>query len=198
MMIIWINGAFGSGKTQTAFELHRRLKSSYVYDPEKMGFAMRSMIPPDIAEDDFQSYPLWREFNYSMLSYLSDTYQGIIIVPMTITNDQYFHDMISRLRQDGRTIHHFTLLASKETLLKRLRTRAEGKNSWAAKQIDRCINSLSHSLFTEHLHTDQMSIQQVAETIAAQANLPLEPDSRGSLRRFTDRLMVKLNHIRIK
>ncbi len=198
MMIIWINGAFGSGKTQTAFELHRRLKPSYIYDPEKMGFAMRSMIPPDIAEDDFQSYPLWREFNYSMLSYLSDTYQGIIIVPMTITNDQYFHDIISRLRQDGRTIHHFTLLASKETLLKRLRTRAEGKNSWAAKQIDRCINSLSDSLFTEHLHTDQMSIQQVAETIAAQANLPLEPDLRGSLRRFNDRLMVKLNHIRIK
>ncbi|MCY9185218.1 tunicamycin resistance ATP-binding TmrB [Bacillus halotolerans] len=197
-MIIWINGAFGSGKTQTAFELHSRLKSSYVYDPEKMGFAMRSMIPPDIAEDDFQSYHLWREFNYSMLSYLSDTYQGIIIVPMTITNDQYFDDIIGRLRQDGRTIHHFTLLASKETLLKRLRTRAEGKNSWAAKQIDRCINSLSDSLFTEHLHTDQMSIQQVAETIAAQANLPLEPDSRGSLRRFTDRLMVKLNHIRIK
>ncbi|MGY8614057.1 tunicamycin resistance ATP-binding TmrB [Bacillus velezensis] len=197
-MIIWINGAFGSGKTQTAFELHRRLKPSYIYDPEKMGFAMRSMIPPDIAEDDFQSYPLWREFNYSMLSYLSDTYQGIIIVPMTITNDQYFHDIISRLRQDGRTIHHFTLLASKETLLKRLRTRAEGRNSWAAKQIDRCINSLSDSLFTKHLHTDQMSIQQAAETIAAQANLPLEPDSRGSLRRFNDRLMVKLNHIRIK
>nr|WGD68415.1 AAA family ATPase [Bacillus velezensis] len=193
-MIIWINGAFGSGKTQTAFELHRRLKPSYVYDPEKMGFAMRSMIPPDIAEDDFQSYPLWREFNYSMLSYLSDTYQGIIIVPMTITNDQYFHDIISRLRQDGRTIHHFTLLASKETLLKRLKEKAPE----AAKQIDRCINSLSDSLFTEHLHTDQMSIQQAAETIAAQANLPLEPDSRGSLRSFTDRLTVKLNHIRIK
>ncbi|CAI6224437.1 hypothetical protein NRS6186_01805 [Bacillus subtilis] len=42
-MIIWINGAFGSGKTQTAFELHRRLNPSYVYDPEKMGFALRSM-----------------------------------------------------------------------------------------------------------------------------------------------------------
>lgn len=24
-MIIWINGAFGSGKTQTAFELNRRI-----------------------------------------------------------------------------------------------------------------------------------------------------------------------------
>lgn len=72
-MIIWINGAFGSGKTQTAFELSRRLKPSYVYDPEKMGFALRSMIPPEIAEDDFQSYPLWRAFNYSLLD-LPDRY----------------------------------------------------------------------------------------------------------------------------
>ncbi|MDR0635583.1 MAG: AAA family ATPase, partial [Treponema sp.] len=29
-MIIWINGAFGSGKTQTAFELNRRWNNSYV------------------------------------------------------------------------------------------------------------------------------------------------------------------------
>jgi adenylylsulfate kinase-like enzyme len=32
-MIIWINGAFGSGKTQMAFEINRRLENSYVYDP---------------------------------------------------------------------------------------------------------------------------------------------------------------------
>lgn len=145
-MIIWINGAFGSGKTQTAFELHRRLKPSYVYDPEKMGFAMRSMIPPDIAEDDFQSYPLWREFNYSMLSYLSDTYQGIIIVPMTITNDQYFHDIISRLRQDGRTIHHFTLLASKETLLKRLKEKAPGPQNKSTAASTACLIASSQNI----------------------------------------------------
>ena len=36
-MIIWINGAFGSGKTQTAFELHRRIPNLYVYDPENIG-----------------------------------------------------------------------------------------------------------------------------------------------------------------
>ncbi len=35
-LIIWINGAFGFGKTQTVFELHRRQKPSYVYDPEKL------------------------------------------------------------------------------------------------------------------------------------------------------------------
>ncbi|MCY8203109.1 tunicamycin resistance ATP-binding TmrB [Bacillus sp. N12A5] len=197
-MIIWINGAFGSGKTQTAFELHRRLKPSYVYDPEKMGFAMRSMIPPEIAEDDFQSYPLWRTFNYSLLASLTDTYRGIIIVPMTIVHPEYFNEIIGRLRQDGRTVYHFTLMASKETLLKRLRTRAEGKNSWAAKQIDRCIEGLSSPIFADHIETDSLSIQDAAEAIAARANLALDPDKRGSLQRFTDRLLIKLNHIRFK
>lgn len=36
-MIIWINGAFGSGKTQTAYELCRRMRGAYVYDPENAG-----------------------------------------------------------------------------------------------------------------------------------------------------------------
>ena len=36
-MVIWLNGAFGAGKTQTAYELHRRLPDSFVYDPENAG-----------------------------------------------------------------------------------------------------------------------------------------------------------------
>ncbi|MBQ9717880.1 MAG: tunicamycin resistance protein, partial [Clostridia bacterium] len=37
-MILWINGTFGSGKTQTAAELHRRIPDSFVYDPENVGY----------------------------------------------------------------------------------------------------------------------------------------------------------------
>ena len=37
-MIIWINGAFGSGKTQVAHELKRRLENSFIYDPEQIGY----------------------------------------------------------------------------------------------------------------------------------------------------------------
>lgn len=29
-VLVWINGPFGGGKTQTAFELHRRLSGSMV------------------------------------------------------------------------------------------------------------------------------------------------------------------------
>lgn len=37
-MIFWVNGAFGAGKTQTSYELHRRIPNSFVYDPENVGF----------------------------------------------------------------------------------------------------------------------------------------------------------------
>ncbi len=43
-MIIWINGAFGSGKTQTAFELKRHLQDAFVYDPENIGYFIRENI----------------------------------------------------------------------------------------------------------------------------------------------------------
>jgi tRNA A37 N6-isopentenylltransferase MiaA len=33
-MLLWLNGPFGGGKTQTAHELQRRLPGSIVCDPE--------------------------------------------------------------------------------------------------------------------------------------------------------------------
>ena len=54
IMIIWINGAFGSGKTHTAAELHRRLKDSYLYDPEEIGYFIRGHVPEEAKEGDFQ------------------------------------------------------------------------------------------------------------------------------------------------
>ena len=57
-MIIWLNGAFGAGKTQTAYELRRRLPGSYVYDPENAGFFIRDNLPPGLGLDDFQDFPM--------------------------------------------------------------------------------------------------------------------------------------------
>jgi len=40
-MILWINGAFGSGKTATANKLSRKLPNSFIYDPENVGCFIR-------------------------------------------------------------------------------------------------------------------------------------------------------------
>lgn len=195
-MIVWINGAFGSGKTQTAFELHRRIPNSYVYDPENVGFFIRKNIPNGLEKDDFQDFEMWREFNFSMLKYINDNYKGTIIVPMTVVNQEYFKDIVEKLRVDNIKVKHFVLWASKETLLKRLRSRAEGKDSWASKQIDRCMEGLSKDIFKEHIHTDNLSIEEVVEKIAFLTNLELLPDNGWRMTKAWHRIIVKLKHIR--
>jgi hypothetical protein len=44
-MLLWINGPFGGGKTQTAYEIQRRLPGSVVCDPEHVGFGLQRMMP---------------------------------------------------------------------------------------------------------------------------------------------------------
>lgn len=196
-MILWINGAFGSGKTQTSYELCRRIPNSYVYDPERAGFYIRKNIPKQTAEEDFQHYPMWRELNYSMLSYINQRYDGTVIVPMTVTDPEYFQEMVGRLRADGVTVHHYTLTASKESLLKRLRSRGDGSGSWAARQIDRCIDGLAIDVFRHHLDTEQLSVEEAAEAIAAMSDIRLQPDHRGAIRRKADRIWTQFKHIRL-
>lgn len=196
-MIIWINGAFGAGKSQTAWELHRRLPNSYVFDPENAGYFIRKNLPNAVQQaDDFQDYPMWREINYAMLSYISRTYKGVVIVPMTIVNPKYFEQLIGRLRNEGALVHHFTLCASKETLLTRLRGRGDGKSSWPAKQLDRCLAALSSETFQYRLDTEQLTILQAAESIASLSGIELVPDQRGFVRKKLDRWMTQLKQIR--
>lgn len=196
-MIVWINGAFGAGKTTSAYELHRRLPGSHVYDPENIGIFIRKNAPKPIDDGDFQHLPLWRSFNYEMLKLIADKHAGkTIIVPMTLVDEAYFDEIVGRLRADGIGIAHFALVASRETLLARLRTRGEKENSWGALQIDRCAASLSREKFGRQVATDGLSVDEVVERIAAEAGLALLPDKRSRLRKRWDRLIVKLKHIR--
>jgi hypothetical protein len=196
ILIIWINGAFGSGKTQTSNELWRRIPNSFIYDPENIGYFIRKNIPQNMHKDDFQDFSVWREFNYSMLKTIHNEFNGIIIVPMTIVNPHYYHEIIGRLREDGVEVKHFALCASKEILLKRLRSRGDGRNSWAAQQIDRCMEGLSLELFHYQLNTDLMTIDHIVEHIAEISNIKLIPDHRSKSRKILDRLITQIKHVR--
>ncbi|WP_062110600.1 AAA family ATPase [Bacillus niameyensis] len=194
-MIIWINGTFGSGKTTAAYELQRRIKDSFVYDPERFGYVLMANIPKEIAKGDFQDYPLWREANFQLLKQLALEYKGAIIVPMTLTNERYFEEIVGKLRDVGIIVHHFTLTASKPTIEKRLKKRFEGKKSWAYQQMEGRLKSLEDEKFKEHLQTDSMSVEEVVEAIARGSGLDLLPDHRSGLKKKIDRLTVKLKEI---
>ena len=124
-MIIWINGAFGAGKTQTAYTLQRRMPDAYVYDPENAGCFIRKNLPPALHTDDFQDYPMWRAVTLEMLTYLAKHHAGDIIVPMTITNRAYYEEIIGTLSKEY-ALRHYILYAQEETIRRRLASRLEG------------------------------------------------------------------------
>lgn len=59
-MILWVNGAYGIGKTSVCNELQNRLPVSHLFDPEAIGDVIRNVLPLSLWKDDFQDYPFWR------------------------------------------------------------------------------------------------------------------------------------------
>lgn len=174
-MILWINGTFGSGKTQTAAELHRRIPDSFVYDPENVGYWIRANEPKSLQADNFQDEPLWRSVNRDMLLHLTANYSGIILVPMTLVNVQYYEEIITAVRENGVDLRHFLLYPSKESVKKRLASRGEFENSWAWQQIGRCYTAFDDPVFENRIANDDMTISETAEAIAEAAGIPLTP-----------------------
>lgn len=192
--VIWLNGAFGAGKTKTAYELQRRLPGSYVYDPENAGDFIRKNLPPGMELDDFQDYPMWRTINLDMLRYLLQNRPGPVIVPMTVTSRAYYDQLIGGLSAEYE-VRHVVLCASRETILRRLAARGEGSRSWAARQIDRCLQAFEGDIREHRITTDHMTIRQVVQAVADCAGLSLAEDSRSRPRRFLD-LLVTRRHVR--
>lgn len=208
-MLLWINGPFGGGKTQTAHEIQRRLPGSVICDPEHVGFGLHRMAPPSL-RGDFQDLPAWRQGVYEVLSRALTEHNGAVIVPMTVVEPSYFRETVGRLRERGHDVRHFALLADRETVLQRLRERGVGhavrfiagkdaplrRESFAMSKLDLCLERLREAEFAEHLWTDRLTIPQVADHIAASCGLTLNPNTDGALRGRLRRAWTGAKHIR--
>lgn len=203
-MLIWINGAFGSGKTLTAHELKRRSRGAHVADPELLGFALHKMLPAG-ARHDFQDLPQWRTGVIATLAEAERVSEGPLIVPMTIVRDDYFDEIIGGLRNIGVDVRHYTLAATADTLHRRLRLRSaylvgrllDRDETWAIQQIDRCVSALGQERFAVHVETDELTPDEVVEFIAADAALELTGQRLSPVRERLRRIEVGLRHIRV-
>ncbi|MGK5543523.1 AAA family ATPase [Streptomyces sp. URMC 127] len=191
-MLLWINGPFGGGKTHTAYELRRRLSGSVVCDPEHVGFGLHRMLPPAL-RGDFQDLPAWRQGVYEVLDLALREHGGPVIVPMTVVEPEVFGETVGRLRESGHDVRHFTLMASRATVLRRLRERSvvhvlkaaaggsapRRRESFAESMLDRCLERLRAPEFAAHVWTDRLTVPAVAEAVAGAAGLTLAPDTVG-------------------
>jgi AAA domain len=208
-MLLWINGPFGGGKTQTAHELQRRMPGSVICDPEYPGFGLRRMTPPAL-RGDFQDFRAWRQGVYEVLDLALTRQDGTVIVPMTLVEPAYFAEIVGRLRERGHDVRHFALLAGRGTVLRRLRERGLGhavafvagrdaplrRESFAVARLDECLDRLREKEFAEQVWTDHFTVPQVADHIAASAGLTLHPNTDGALRGHLHRAWTSVRHIR--
>lgn len=196
-MLVWINGPFGGGKTQTAYELRRRLARSVVCDPEYVGYGLRRMTPPQL-RGNFQDLAAWRQGVFEVLDLVLGQHDGDVIAPMTIIEPAYHREILGALRDKGHQVRHYALLADRATVLRRLRGRnlPLQHDRHAEAKLDECLQLLQQDDFAEHLWTDQLTVAQVADRIAASAGLTLAPDKDSALRTRARQTWITIKHIR--
>ncbi len=200
-MLIWLNGPFGGGKTQTAYELRRRLADAVVCDPELVGFGLQHTIPRGL-RPDFQTLASWRAGVVEVLDHTLRHRDGPVIAPMTLVEPAYFEEIIGGLRELGHDVRHFALVAPADVVRRRLRGRTlgglrPGGAGWALDQVDRCLDALARPEFATHVDTTHDSISEVAGVVAARCDLPISPDTDGALRGRVRRARVHLRHVRM-
>jgi hypothetical protein len=209
-MLLWLNGPFGGGKTQTAHEIQRRLPGSVICDPEQVGFGLHRMTPRPL-RGDFQDLPAWRQGVYEVLDLVLTRHEGTVIAPMTVVDPAYFAQTVGRLRDGGHDVRHFALLADHDTVVRRLRERGLGHavrvvagkdaplrlESFALSKLPLCLDRLRAPEFAEHVRTDHITVAQVADHIAASAGRTLAPNTDGPLRGRLRRAWTGARHIRL-
>jgi hypothetical protein len=117
-MLVWLNGAFGAGKTSTANELVRLLPSARVYDPETVGFLLRDLLG-ELA-GDFQDWPPWRSLVVQTAVQVHHYVGGILVTPMTLLRPDYAQEIFDGLASHDLKVRHVLLHADRDELIRRI------------------------------------------------------------------------------
>jgi predicted kinase len=143
---MWINGAFGAGKTTLAEELHRRLPDALPFDPEYVGYLLRKWVPlPD--SGDFQDLPLWRKLTAEFAIGLHREYDHHVITPMTLVDTGYRDEVFKLLATADVPVLHVFLDLAAEELRRRIDTQVLDDNpqvdadarAFRHRNVDRCL-----------------------------------------------------------
>lgn len=144
--MIWINGAFGAGKTTLAEELKTRLPDALDYDPEYVGYLLTKWVPAPESRD-FQDLPLWRRMVAQFAIGLAEEYERPVIVPMTLVNPRYRDEIFTPVRAAGIPLLHVFVEVPAEELRRRIVEQvvidgveqSEDSRQFRLRNVERCV-----------------------------------------------------------
>ncbi len=166
-MILFINGAFGVGKTTVAQALAACLPNSLLFDPEEVGFFLRRIVHPVEQPTDFQDLALWRMLTVHTAQALRAVYGRDLIVPMTIWQPAYFAEVVGGLRALEPACYHICLTAPAAVIYDRLQARGDAPGSFAWERVAPCVAAFAHSRFAHHIPTAGRSPAALVAAILA-------------------------------
>ncbi len=163
MMIIWINGPYGVGKSALAKELLEHGPKGFLFDAEEVGNAVRDNMPKELFNGYlFENYPLWFDMCTTLLKDISNRYDGLIYVPMTLTLPDSFEKFAQPLKENGIVVKHILLESTFEIVHDRILARGEEEDCWCMQHIDFCLEQ-------QRTFENAVRIQSVGETVSALA-----------------------------
>ena len=177
MVIIWLNGGFGAGKTTLAEELHRRLPGAGLYNPEDVGLMLWKWMP---SNGDFQHLPSWRELVIATAVSLRRHHAGTLIVPMSLIRDAYRDEILDGLADAGEQVLHVFLEVDAGVLRDRLNARVtQPGRTWdqAVREIgmtgvDEIVAAAARQPSgTLMLRSDKLTPTELADEVMAAAGL---------------------------
>lgn len=171
MSIVWLNGAFGVGKTTVARGLLREWRHAALFDPEPLARLIRNAVPPEQRPDDYQDLPLWRRATVELVAGIAASSE-VVIVPMTLIDERYFDEIVGALRRGPHRLHHYALTARPATIRRRLLRRQltslihPRSTRWALDRVDHVCTALADPRFHDHIDTDALTADEIVRRIA--------------------------------
>ena len=173
-MIVWIDGAFGAGKTTLADELSHRVPNAMLFDPEYVGYILHRWVPTS-ETGDFQDLPAWRKLVASFATTLTAEYGRPLIVPMTVVNADYRDEIFGLIGKAGERIVHVFLDVPADELRRRIDAQvliesdpdADARaRAFRHRNVDRCVAARSDlSADALVLRSDQHSPTELADRV---------------------------------
>jgi hypothetical protein len=120
LVIVWLNGTHGAGKTTTSALVQQVIPGSRVFNAEKVGETLMDITPGLPETDNFQHWPPWRPLVVETARRILEYTGGTLVVPMTVLVEQYWREISTGLADHAIPVRHFVLHADDETLRERI------------------------------------------------------------------------------
>lgn len=165
-MIVYINGAFGIGKTTVAKLLVARIPEAILFDPELIGSVVTETLGNLDPKNDFQQYDSWSELVVASLRSFRNAYpRSTIVVPMSLLDERVRNRTVATMREADVNFCPFTLVADTHELERRIHGRAcsDESRAWCLQHVAAAPNAQGNDVTV--IDTTALAPEAVADRI---------------------------------